>query len=57
MEIKKDNLIKVESFLKMNNIFYEIIGCTQSKYFELKNELKLDVSELYGLNNKWYHNY
>ena len=57
MEIKKDNLIKVEGFLKKNNIFYEIIGCTQSKYFELKNELKLDVSELYELNNKWYHNY
>ena len=57
MEINVANLEKTEKILKDNNIFYETIGITQKDYFEVKDELKLDIKELYKINNKWYNNY
>ena len=41
VEINKDNLIKVEKNLQKNNIYYELIGITQKKYFEIEGLMKL----------------
>ena len=57
LEISVDHLTKVEKNLKENNIFYELIGKTQKKYFEIENEIKLDVNYLSKINNQWYYNY
>ena len=57
LEISEDHLTKVEKNLKKNNIFYELIGKTQERYFEIENEIKLDVNYLSKINNQWYYNY
>ena len=57
LEISEDHLTKVEKNLKKNNIFYELIGKTQKKYFEIEDEMKLDVNYLSKINNQWYYNY
>ena len=57
VEVNKNNLEKVEKILKDNNIFYENIGSTQKDYFEIQGELKIDIKELYKINNQWYNNY
>ena len=54
IEVEKNNLSKVEKKLKENNIYFENIGTTQKEYFELEKDLKINVKELYELNNKWY---
>ena len=55
--VDRENFDKVEKILKKNNIFYEKIGETQKRYFEIKRELKIDIKELYKINNQWYYNY
>ena len=57
LEIDKNNSQKVEKLLKNNNIFYEIIGSTQKEYFEIDKEMKIDIKELFKINNQWYNNY
>ena len=57
LERGEHNLEKVEKILKNNNIYYENIGFTQKDYFEIKDELKLNINELYKINNQWYDNY
>ncbi len=57
VEIDEINLKKAENILRKNNIFYEILGKTQKKYFEITDELKLDIKDLYKVNNQWYNNY
>ena len=57
LEVDKSNLEKVEKILKNNNIFYENIGFTQREYFEIHSELKINIKELYNINNQWYKNY
>ena len=57
MEIEQKNLDKVEKDLKNNDIFYEKIGFTQNKYFEIENKLKIDTNVLFQINNQWYNNY
>ncbi len=57
LEIEKNKLEKVEKILKKNNIFYENIGTTQKKYFEIQGEFKSDIKELYKINNQWYNNF
>jgi len=57
IEIEKTNLDKVQAILKKNSIFNEFIGATQNKIFELAGEFKIDINELYKINNKWYYNY
>ena len=57
LEVDKNNLQKVEKILKDNNIYYENIGLTQKNYFEIQKELKIDIKELYKVNNQWYNNY
>ena len=54
IEVDKNNFSKVEKKLKENNIYFENIGTTQKEYFELEKELKINVKELYELNNRWY---
>ena len=57
LEIDSKNIQKVEKLLKENNIYYECIGETQEKFFEIVGEMKLDVNDLFKLNNQWYNNY
>ena len=57
IEVQENNYEKVEKILKENNIFFENIGITQNDFFELEKELRINVKELYELNNKWYNNY
>ena len=57
LEIDKNNLEKVEKILKNNNIFYENIRITQKEYFEIQKEMRIDIKELYKINNQWYNNY
>jgi len=57
LEIDGNNLKKVEKILKNNNIFYENIGSTQKDYFEINGEMKINIKELFKINNQWYNNY
>ena len=57
LEIDKNNLKKVEKLFKDSNIFHEIAGFTQKDNFELSGELKINIKDLFNINNKWYYNY
>ncbi len=57
IEIDTDNLPKVEKILKDNNIYYENIGYTQKKYFEIEGELRISNKDLFKINNEWYNSY
>ena len=57
IEVGKNNYPKIEKILKDNNIYFDNIGVTQEEYFELDKVLKINVKELYELNNKWYNNF
>ena len=53
----RKQLNKVEKILKTNNIYYENIGFTQKKFFEIVGEIKVDINDLFKINNQWYNNY
>ena len=57
IEIDKKNLVRVENLLKAGKIYYEIIGFTQKKYFEIDGEMKTDINDLFKINNQWYNKY
>ena len=57
LEIDSENLKKVEKILENNNVFYENIGSTQRDYFEINGEMKINIKELFKINNQWYNNY
>ena len=57
LEIDNQQISKVEKILKLNNIYYEKIGHTQKKYFEIDGELKVDINDLFKINNNWYNSY
>jgi phosphoribosylformylglycinamidine synthase subunit PurL len=57
LEISNNNLEKVEKILRNNNVFYENIGSTQKDFFEITKEMKINVKELYKINNQWYNKY
>jgi len=57
LEIDPKILPKVEKILKGNNIYYENVGSTQKDYFEIESELKINVKDLYKINNEWYNKY
>ena len=57
IEIDKDNLEKSKKILKENNVHYELIGITQKNNIELSGEMKINIKDLYQINNKWYYNY
>ena len=43
--------------LKENNIYNEVVGIVQKNNFELPEEFKININDLYSINNKWYYNY
>jgi phosphoribosylformylglycinamidine synthase subunit PurL len=57
LEIEAKNLSEVEKRLKLNNIYYENIGWTQKDFFEIEGELKINIKDLFQINNEWYNNY
>ncbi len=57
LEIKPEKLKKTEEILKENNVYYENIGVTQENYFEIKDELKINIKDLFKINNEWYNKY
>jgi phosphoribosylformylglycinamidine synthase subunit PurL len=57
LEIDPINLTKTEKILKDNNIYFENIGFTQEDIFEIEGELKINIKELFKINNEWYNKY
>ena len=57
LEIEPQNLPKVKKIIDENNIFNETVAIVQKDYFEIHDELKININELYKINNKWYNNY
>ena len=57
LEIDPNNLSKIEKILKESNIYFENLGSTQIDYFEIEDELKTNIKDLYEINNKWYNKY
>ncbi len=57
LEVDKEKMDKVKNILKNNNIFYEHIGKTQKKFFEIENEFRIDIKKLYKINNQWYNTF
>ena len=43
--------------LDEDKIYYENIGKTQKKYFEVVGELNININDLFKINNTWYNNY
>ena len=57
LEINLKNLVTVEKILKSNEVYFEKIGRTQKKFFEIEGEMKTDVNDLFKINNEWYNKY
>ena len=57
LEVEHSNSPKVKKILSDANIYYENIGYTQKKYFEIEGEFKININDLSKMNNQWYNNY
>ena len=57
LEIEPTNLQKVIQILNENNIFNEKVAVAQKDNFEILGELKININDLYKINNTWYKNY
>ncbi len=57
LEVEPENLQKAKKILSENNIFNETVATVQDNNFEILGELKININELYKINNKWYNNY
>ena len=57
LEIEPKNLQTVVKILSENNIFNEKIATVQKDNFEVLGELKININDLYKINNKWYNKY
>ena len=57
IEVDEKNFAKTEKILKDDNIYFENIGFTQKKYFEIEGEVRISNKELFQINNKWYNSY
>ena len=57
LEVSQKNISKVEKILNSLSIFFENIGITQRKYFEIEGEMRADINVLSNVNNQWYNNY
>ena len=57
LEISKNDLKKIENFLKKNNIFFEIIAEVQKDIFELEKVFNIKTKDLYNYNNQWYNKF
>ena len=56
LEIEPKNLQEVTKILSENNIFNEKVAAVQKDNFEVLGELKININDLYKINNKWYNN-
>ena len=57
LKLKKKNLSQVEKLFQNNNIYFENIGHYTKNFFEIENQLKIDINDLFKINNQWYNNY
>jgi phosphoribosylformylglycinamidine synthase subunit PurL len=57
LEIELKNLQKVTKILSENNIFNEKVATVQKNNLEILGELKINIDDLYKINNSWYNNY
>ena len=57
IEVEEKNISKINKILKENNIYSELLGIVQKDFIELNGEFKLNIKDLYKINNQWYHNY
>jgi phosphoribosylformylglycinamidine synthase II len=57
LEIDPNKLAVTEKTLKDNNIFFEKVGYTQVNYFEIESEFKINIKDLFKINNDWYNKY
>jgi phosphoribosylformylglycinamidine synthase subunit PurL len=57
LEIDPKKLFKVEKILKDNSIYFEKIGFTQEDFFEIEDELKTNIKDLFKINDEWYSKY
>ena len=57
LEIDENKLPKADKILKDNNIFFENVGYTQKDYFEIDKVLKINIKDLFEVNNEWYNKY
>jgi phosphoribosylformylglycinamidine synthase subunit PurL len=57
LEIDVNKLENVKQILKENNIYYENIGFTQRDNFEIEGELKINIKDLFQINNEWYNKF
>ena len=57
IEINNSNLDQIIKILEDRRIYFENIGKTQKDFFEVEGELKLDINDLFKINNTWYNKY
>jgi phosphoribosylformylglycinamidine synthase len=57
VEIEKNNLNKINNFLKKNNIFGEIIAEVQNDTFEIEKTFSFNIQDFCNYNNQWYYEY
>ena len=57
IEIDPKNLTKVTKTLSENNIYNEKVATVQKDNLEILGELKINIDDLYKINNSWYNNY
>ena len=57
IEINSSNLDQIIKILEDDNIYFENIGKTQKEFFEVEGELKLNINDLFKINNTWYNKY
>ena len=57
LEIEPKNLQKVAKILSENNIYNEKVATVQKDNLEILGELKINIDDLYKINNSWYNNY
>ena len=56
-EIEKSNISQVTKLLGEDKIYFENIGKTQNKYFEVEDEFNININDLFKINNTWYNSY
>ncbi len=57
IEISKNNLPKIKTFLKKSNVYYEIVAEVQNDTFEIEKIFNLKTKDLRIYNNKWYKDF
>jgi len=57
IEISRNSLKKIETLLKQNNIFFEVVAEVQNDIFEVEKIFSLKTKDLHNYNNHWYNKY